>query len=79
MGKDMSTVDDQLKLLFDYTKFHIGMYITLVAAIIGVFANNTLKSVFKLRSLHDSRYFMLSSSWYSRWASRKQHSLLYIG
>lgn len=36
-------MDDQLKQLFDYTKFHIGMYITLIAAIIGVFANDTLK------------------------------------
>jgi hypothetical protein len=37
------TMDDQLKQLFDYTKFHIGLYTTLLAAIIGVFANDTLK------------------------------------
>ena len=36
-------MDDQLKQLFDYTKFHIGMYTSLIAAIIGVFANDTLK------------------------------------
>ena len=35
-------MDEQLKQLFDYTKFHIGMYTTLIAAIIGVFANDTL-------------------------------------
>lgn len=37
-------MDDQLKQLFDYTKFHIGMYTTLIAAIIGVFANDMLKA-----------------------------------
>ena len=37
-------MDDQLKQLFDYTKFHIGMYTTLIAAIIGVFANEDLKA-----------------------------------
>lgn len=36
-------MDDRLKQLFDYTKFHIGMYTTLIAAIVGVFANDTLK------------------------------------
>jgi hypothetical protein len=36
-------VDDQLKQLFDYTKFHIGMYTTLVVGIIGVFATDSLK------------------------------------
>jgi len=36
-------MDDQLKQLFDYTKFHIGMYTTLVAGIIGVFATESLK------------------------------------
>jgi len=36
-------MDEQLKHLFDYTKFHIGMYTTLIAAIIGVFANDDLK------------------------------------
>ena len=36
-------MDEQLKQLFDYTKFHIGMYTTLVAAIIGVFATDSLK------------------------------------
>lgn len=37
-------MDEQLKQLFDYTKFHIGMYTTLVAAIIGVFANSSLNT-----------------------------------
>ena len=37
-------MDDQLKHLFEYTKFHIGMYTTLVAAIIGVFATDSLKA-----------------------------------
>ena len=36
-------MDDQLKQLYDYTKFHIGMYTTLVASIIGVFGNVGLK------------------------------------
>jgi hypothetical protein len=36
-------VDDQLNQLYDYTKFHIGMYTTLVTAIIAVFANDSLK------------------------------------
>jgi hypothetical protein len=35
-------MDDQLKQLFDYTKFHIGMYVTLLAATIGWFAKNPL-------------------------------------
>lgn len=35
-------MDDQLKQLLDYTKFHIGMYTTLITAIIGVFANESL-------------------------------------
>jgi hypothetical protein len=39
-------MDDQLKTLFEYTKFHIGMYTTLIAAIIGVFANDDLKSAY---------------------------------
>jgi hypothetical protein len=39
-------MDDQLKQLFDYTKFHIGMYTTLLAGIIGVFANESLKSAY---------------------------------
>jgi len=37
-------MDDQLKQLYDYTKFHIGMYTTLITAIIAVFANDSLKS-----------------------------------
>lgn len=36
-------MDDQLKNLFDYTKFHIGMYTTLLAGIVGVFATDSLK------------------------------------
>ena len=36
-------MDDQLKQMFDYTKFHIGMYTTLIAAIIGVFSNEVLE------------------------------------
>ena len=40
-------MDDQLKQLFDYTKFHIGMYTTLIAAIIGVFANDSLKAQYE--------------------------------
>lgn len=36
------SVDDQLKQLFDYTKFHIGMYVTLIAAMIGLFSKGTL-------------------------------------
>ena len=39
-------MDEQLKHLFDYTKFHIGMYTTLIAAIIGVFANDTLNMAY---------------------------------
>lgn len=34
-------MDDQLKHLYDYTKFHIGMYTTLMAVIVGVFANDS--------------------------------------
>jgi hypothetical protein len=41
-----SGMDEQLKQLFDYTKFHIGMYTTLIAAIIGVFANDSLKAAY---------------------------------
>ena len=36
-------MDDQLKQLLDYTKFHIGMYTTLTTTIIAVFANDKLK------------------------------------
>jgi hypothetical protein len=32
-------MDERLKQLFDYTKFHIGMYTTLIGAIIAVFGN----------------------------------------
>jgi hypothetical protein len=39
-------MDDQLKQLYDYTKFHIGMYTTLVTVIIAVFANDTLKQAY---------------------------------
>lgn len=37
-------MDDQLKHLYDYTKFHIGMYTTLLAGIIGLFATDSLNS-----------------------------------
>lgn len=37
-------MDDRLKQLFDYTKFHIGMYTTLSAVIIGVFAHEELSA-----------------------------------
>ena len=37
-------MDEQLKHLFDYTKFHMGMYTTLITAVIGVFANENLKT-----------------------------------
>jgi hypothetical protein len=40
-------MDDQLKQLFDYTKFHIGLYTTLITAIIAVFANDTLKRTYE--------------------------------
>jgi hypothetical protein len=36
-------MDDQLKQLFDYTKFHIGMYTTLIAGIVGLFTNANAK------------------------------------
>jgi hypothetical protein len=39
-------MDERLKQLFDYTKFHIGMYTTLIAGIIGIFANDKLKLVY---------------------------------
>jgi hypothetical protein len=39
-------MDDQLKMLYDYTKFHIGMYTTLVTAIIAVFANDNLRAAY---------------------------------
>lgn len=39
-------MDDQLKQLYDYTKFHIGMYTTLAGGIIGVFANENLKQAY---------------------------------
>jgi len=45
-GKKSEEMDDQLKQLFDYTKFHIGMYTTLIAGIIGVFANDDLKETY---------------------------------
>lgn len=35
-------MDDQLKSLFAYTKFHIGMYTTLVGAIVAIFANDAI-------------------------------------
>jgi hypothetical protein len=35
--------DEQLNNLFSYTQFHIGLYITLITAIIGVFANEKLR------------------------------------
>ncbi|MEX3917829.1 hypothetical protein AB4Y43_16555, partial [Paraburkholderia sp. BR10872] len=35
----MDTMDERLKTLYDYTKFHIGMYTTLIGAIIAVFGN----------------------------------------
>lgn len=40
-------MDEQLKHLFEYTKFHIGMYTTLVAAIVGVFANDNWKTAYE--------------------------------
>ncbi len=40
-------MDDQLKQLFDYTKFHIGMYTTLIAGIIGLFSIGALKDQYK--------------------------------
>lgn len=33
-------MDDQLKHLYDYTKFHIGMYTTLIAIIVGAFSSS---------------------------------------
>ncbi len=45
MGQQPAT-DTQLEKLYDYTKFHIGIYITLSAAIIGVFANDTLAGAY---------------------------------
>jgi hypothetical protein len=35
----MGEMDERLKQLFDYTKFHIGMYTTLIGAIIAIFGN----------------------------------------
>lgn len=35
--------DDQLKLLYDYTIFHIGVYITLITGILGVLKYKTNK------------------------------------
>jgi len=31
-------MDDQLQILFEYTKFHIGVYITIGSAIVGALA-----------------------------------------
>lgn len=35
-------MDEQLKHLYDYTKFHIGMYMTLIIGIVGIFTNETI-------------------------------------
>jgi|GEM_PF-1804588 len=37
-------MDDQLKHLYDYTKFHIGMYTTLIAIIVGVFSTESIQT-----------------------------------
>ena len=39
-------MDQRLNQLFDYTKFHIGMYTTLIVGIIGIFANDNLKQAY---------------------------------
>ena len=41
-------MDDQLKTLFDYTKFHIGVYITLGSGIAGVLAYEASHTDFSL-------------------------------
>jgi hypothetical protein len=35
---------EQLKLLFDYTKFHIGLYTTLAAALVATLGSNSAKN-----------------------------------
>ena len=40
------TMDEQLKTLFDYTKFHIGMYTALIAGIVGIFSVDSTKTLF---------------------------------
>lgn len=35
---DKTEMDDQLKALFDYTKFHIGIYITLTSTLVAILA-----------------------------------------
>lgn len=39
-------MDDQLKHLFEYTKFHLGVYTTLIGAIIGIFANDQWREAY---------------------------------
>lgn len=33
-------MEQHLKHLYQYAKFHIGMYLTIIAGVIGVFAND---------------------------------------
>ena len=40
-------MDEQLKHLYDYTKFHIGIYITLMTGIIAVLANDKLRDSYQ--------------------------------
>jgi hypothetical protein len=42
-GNTSRTVDDQLKSLMDYTKFHIGLYTTLCTILIAVIGLNGLR------------------------------------
>ena len=41
---DQIKMDEQLKHLFEYTKFHVGMYTTLIAAIVALFAGDVMKN-----------------------------------
>jgi hypothetical protein len=46
-GKSEAEIQlEQVKLLFDYTKFHIGLYTTVTAAYIAVMASDYGKSFF---------------------------------
>lgn len=46
-GTQTSSKDEQLQLLFDYTKFHIGIYVALLAAIIGVLGKQDVRDNFR--------------------------------
>jgi len=58
---DRGGMDEQLKHLYDYTKFHIGMYTVLIVGIIAVFTNDSLNAAYSsfLPFIHVATTFLI--------------------